>query len=317
MRPVRENDTIQIEITSFCPMNCSNCTRFCGHYGGKRKHWFMDFEAFKRAVDSLEGFKANQGVGIMGGEPVFHPEFEKMARYAAEKLGPENMGLWTCFPEEKKHLGPVIADCFGTVFLNDHSINEVIHCPFLVAVEEVVKDEMDMWYLVDRCWAQRSWSASINPLGAFFCEIAASMAALFDDPDSAWPIERGWWKKNPMDYVDQIRKWCRICGGAVPLQWRISTEITDDVSPKNLERLKEIESPKIERGEFQVHDLQMCHEKRKMAAYKDENYRQKIAARYGLFLVLNERGFMAPFKKIISPKAKVTVAAHQGAAHGK
>lgn len=316
MKSLRENDTIQIEVTSFCKLNCANCTRFAQHYGGKRKHWFMDFDTFKRAVDSLVGFKAAQGIGMMGGEPVFHPEFEKFARYMAEQLGPENCGLWTCFPQFSKEkmleLGSVVGDCFGTVFLNDHSRDDIIHCPFLVGIEEVVKDEEDMWYLVDHCWAQRSWSASINPLGAFFCEIAASMAALFDDPECAWPAQRGWWKKTPLDYGDQIRKWCPKCGGAVPLQWRVSTEIVDDVSPKNLERLQAIESPKIARGEYQTHDLQMCYEKRKSAAYKDEHYRQDIAARYGLFLALNDRGFMAPFKKIVNPKAKVNVQHHGG-----
>jgi hypothetical protein len=114
-----------------------------------------------------------------------------------------------------------------------------------------------------------------------------------------------------MDYVEQIRKWCPKCGGAVPLQWRVSTEIIDDLSPGNLERLKEIDSPKIRKGLFKVHDLVMIEEKRKMAAYKDENYRQKIAARYGLFLALNSRGFMVPFTKIVGPKAKVTVEAHR------
>jgi hypothetical protein len=110
-----------------------------------------------------------------------------------------------------------------------------------------------------------------------------------------------------MDYVDQIRKWCPLCGGAVPLQWRTSTEVVDDVSPKNLERLRAIDSPKIEKGEFIVHDLQMCQEKRKSATYKDEHYRNNIAARYGLFLALNQQGFMTPFQKIVKKKVSAAL----------
>lgn len=269
----------------------------------------MDLDTFKRAVDSMVGFK--HMTGVMGGEPVLHPLFAEFCKYLNSKIPPEQTGLWTCFPEGKEHLGPIIAETFGNIFINDHSRNDIIHCPFLVAIEEVVKDEMDMWYLIDHCWAQRSWSASINPLGAFFCEIAASFAAVFRDPETAWPIELGWWQKNPMDYVDQIKKWCPVCGGAVPLQWRVSTETVDDVSPGNLELLKKIGSPKIERGEFVVHDLQMCQEKRKSATYKDEHYRNNIAARYGLFLCLNQQGFMTPFQKIVgrNKSAAITVAA--------
>jgi hypothetical protein len=304
---IRDNDTIQLEITSFCPKNCSNCTRACGHYGGKVKHWFMDFETFQKSVDSMVGFKASQGVGIMGGEPLFHPEFEKFARYAAEKLGPETLGLWSCFPPEKKHLGPVIAECFTTVFPNDHTRQDVIHAPFLVSSKEVIKDPKDLFYLIDHCWAQKAWSASVNPNGAFFCEIAAALSVLFDIKKTAWPIEPQWWAKTPIDYVDQIKEFCPLCGGAIPLGWRYSLETVDDVSPGMLERLKAIESPKISREEYAVHNLQLCVEKRPQATYKDESYRQEIVRPYGLFLVLNDRGFMTPYSRIVGNK-KISLA---------
>lgn len=299
MRVIRENDTIQIEITSVCMNNCSNCTRFCGHY---KKPWFMEFDTFKQAVDSLVGFDGNQGVGLMGGEPLLHPQFKEFAEYAASKLTPQKLGLWSCFPESKAHLGQTIAECFGTVFVNDHSRPDVIHAPFLVSIREVIPDKLDMWYLIENCWAWRSWSASINPHGAYFCEIAASMAALFVDGETAWPVEKDWWARVPKDYREQMEKWCPLCGGAVPLQRRCSTEVVDDVSPGMLELLQCIDSPKIARGEYEVSDLQIRVDNRKMASYKDEHYRKAIAARYGLILVLNERGFMAPFKKIIDWK---------------
>ena len=294
MKPIRDCDTIQIEITNFCPKNCSNCTRFCHH---AKKPFFMSLDDFKRAVDSMVGFKAM--TGVMGGEPVLHPQFEEFCKYLNTKIPPEQTGLWTCFPEGKEHLGPLIADTFGHVFLNDHSRADILHAPFLVSIDEVVKDKGDMWYMIDYCWAQRSWSASINPNGAWFCEIAASMAMLFDIKETAWPVEPLWWTRVPMDYVDQIKKFCPMCGGAVPLKWRYSPEIVDDVSPLMLERLKEIDSPKIKRGEFEVHDLQMCQENRQKATYKDNNYRNDIAARYGLFLVINQKGFWTPFKKVV------------------
>ena len=41
----------------------------------------MDFETFKKAVDSMAGFAGI--VGIMGGEPTLHPHFTGMLDYYA------------------------------------------------------------------------------------------------------------------------------------------------------------------------------------------------------------------------------------------
>ena len=76
MRSPKDMQIIQIDITNACPNTCSNCTRFCGHH---KKPFFMDFDTFKQAVDSLQDFPGM--VGIIGGEPTLHPEFEKFADY--------------------------------------------------------------------------------------------------------------------------------------------------------------------------------------------------------------------------------------------
>ena len=52
MKSPQDMRIIQIDITNACFHRCSNCTRFCGHH---KKPFFMDFETFKRAVDSFEG----------------------------------------------------------------------------------------------------------------------------------------------------------------------------------------------------------------------------------------------------------------------
>ena len=72
----KDQKVIQIDVTNACVHRCSNCTRFCGHHN---KTFFMDFETFKNAVDSLEGYKGC--VGMIGGEPTLHPDFERFAEY--------------------------------------------------------------------------------------------------------------------------------------------------------------------------------------------------------------------------------------------
>ena len=67
---------IQIETTNACPKRCSNCTRFVGHH---KKPFMMNLETFMKAVDSLKGYPGL--VGIMGGEPTIHPDFEALVTY--------------------------------------------------------------------------------------------------------------------------------------------------------------------------------------------------------------------------------------------
>jgi hypothetical protein len=45
----------------------------------------MDFLTFKKAVDSLVDFPGM--VGIMGGEPTLHTEFENFVNYFADRIG--------------------------------------------------------------------------------------------------------------------------------------------------------------------------------------------------------------------------------------
>lgn len=292
MRPLLDMDTIQIEITNQCHKRCSNCTRLIGHH---KRPYFMDFEDFKKAVDSMADYP--KMTGMMGGEPLFHPEFERFCEYMGSKITPDRCGLWTCFPNGKEYYRDVIVKTFGHVFLNDQSRDDILHGPILVASQEL---EMKPWardYLIDKCWVQNSWSACINPHGAFFCEVAGALSILLEEEGAhGWPVKDGWWHKVPKDFVDQMERYCYLCGAAMPLKKRSSCEGPDDISPGMIERLKDI-SPKVKQGKYIKHDLKLERDERQIATYKDEHYRAGIAARYGIFLMHNDWGFQTPFLK--------------------
>jgi hypothetical protein len=289
MRMLFDMDTIQIEITNACINACSNCTRFCGH----QKPYFMSFKRFQEALDSMIGYP--NMTGFMGGEPLLHPEFEKFCDYALSKIPRGQLGLWSCFPKGFEKYRETICRTFGNIFLNDHTRTDIYHCPVLVAAEEMVEHRGRMFMLINECWLQNAWSAAINPNGAFFCEIAASMSILFGT-NKGWRVEKEWWMRTPKDYKDQIEEYCPKCGCAMPLPRRISVDRRDDISPGNLKRLKG-RSLKIDKGEYLVNNLQPSECPEEMASYKDQGYRDIIAARYGIFLILNEKGFLAPYLK--------------------
>jgi hypothetical protein len=339
MRSPATMDTIQIELTSACVLRCSNCTRMCGTH---KVPFFMEPELFRSAIDSLVEYSQQPQaiVGFMGGEPLLHPQFEEFCGYALTKIPREKLGLWSTFPAGGKYPAyrEVICKTFGSILLNDHSREDILHAPVLMAAEEyfrkpcdrcsgsgkrhlsemagdgpgqtvpcsgcegkgTITDDVNLFAAIDNCWVQNTWSASINPKGAFFCEVAAALSDLFDGPPG-WAVEPGWWKRTSKDFKEQMDYACRMCGAAMPLtRIRNSQDPKDDVSAGNLERLKAIGSRKVAHGEFALRetfefDQRLVNNTYPNQTYKDEEYRKGIAARYRIGLKLNQRGYWEPY----------------------
>jgi hypothetical protein len=251
----------------------------------------MNFDTFKRAVDSLDGFVGT--IGIMGGEPTMHPEFERFADYVADRfpdkkprgknaayprkdfmktihaMSVENgkrlcdpnkphvisdsIGLWSGMGMPYKKHYEIIQDVFARQELNDHT-NAMYHQCSLITRKELGVSDEDWFRLRDACWIQNIWSAAITPKGAFFCEIAGALDMLFDGP-GGWVIERDWWKREPNDFGEQLR-WCESCGFALDTFTRDANEEIDDVSPVMFERLKQIDSPRLKVGHVKVVEIE-------------------------------------------------------------
>ena len=289
LRLALESENLQIDVTSRCQNTCSSCHHLCGNFP---KQWDMTVEQFKRAVDSCEGFHS---ISLMGGDPVLNPYFEEFCLYLQEKVKRESCGLYTCFPPGKEHYRELIVKTFGRVFLNDHSRPDILHAPILVASEEMPFEPWVKAARIWRCWIQETWSFSVNPMGCWFCETAGSLAMLFNDGATAWPVEPGWWKRSPFEFKEQSDRWCKLCGAAFPMMKRPSVEGVDDVSPGMLKRLQEIGSPKIKAGKYVVHDMKTFQEDcRPKETYKDGAFRNQIAARYGIWLSTVPPGYSEP-----------------------
>jgi len=286
MRPILDMDNIQIEITNACHLDCSNCTRFCGHI---KKPFMMTEVEFQKAVDVSVDYP--KIVGIMGGEPLLHPQFKEFCEYALSKIPRERLGLWTALPKGKEKYAELICETFGHVFVNDHTRPDIFHAPLLIGVQEVVENKEDIWYPIDKCWVQNSWSASINPYGAYFCEVAAAMALLYEEPGDAWPVEEGWWKRIPKDFTAQMERWCPRCGASMPLSRRPSVDGQDDISPENFKALEK-KSRKLEK--CVVSTGLIVDKPQQMASYKENEYRNAIASRYNMYLTVNSHNYWEP-----------------------
>ena len=292
VRSLISMDTIQCEITNLCRNSCSNCTRFCGH----REPFFMTLDEYKQAVDSM--IKYQRMTGMQGGEPLLHPDFEKMCEYLRSKIPWRQCGLWTTLPEGYEHYREIICATFKHIFINDHTRPDIFHHPPLVGIEEVIEDKREMWAIIDQCWVQMSWSASIFPSGAWFCEIAGSMSMLFKEEERrGWPVEPGWWWRIPADFREQMEYFCPRCGFPIKVRRRASWEGIDDISPLNYERLRD-KSRKIEIGKYKLYDFadkDMTMAEAPLAKYKNTDYRNGIAKRYGMFIKVNDERFWTPY----------------------
>ena len=258
MRPLTEMSIIQIEVTNACWLKCANCTRHVGHH---KKPFFMSLNDISNAIDSLEGFKGN--VGIMGGEPTLHPKFEEICKLMKQKLPRHKREFWTSGFQWTKYKD-LIMDTFDRerIAYNEHSTPDGKHTPLLVSIDEVVEDKKLMWEMIDNCWIQNQWSAAITPKGGFFCEVAASLDYLFDGP-GGYKIEKGWWKKTPAQFQDQVKEYCRNCSGALPMKAESDgcggrdKPAFDTISKGNLEKLKKVGSQKVQAGHYKLFDKKL------------------------------------------------------------
>lgn len=255
MKNISDMDIIQIDVTNVCDKSCANCTRFCGHYRSE-KLYFMELDYYEKAVISLKDFPGI--IGMIGGEPTLHPRFSELCeilnRHIKEK---ERKGLWSNTGKKFQEHKEIITNTFGFFNLNDHLINEIIHTPILVASEDMIKDGRlteELWRKhTDTCWVQTTWSATITPKGAYFCEVAGTLDYLFDG-NIGWNLDKepDWWRKPIPEYAKQISWACRKCGCQLPLRPKRSTDEIDDVSESNLERLISVSSPKIKGGKYEI-----------------------------------------------------------------
>lgn len=254
MRPIanKANDTvIMIEVTNVCNRACCNCVRFCGHYR-KDKIFYVDPEDVRKYLKALRDFP--HFVGFIGGEPTLHPQFVELCHIMRDYRPKAKTGIWTntLTPQFRAYRG-LIEDTFYVLNYNDHTTN-ITHTPVLTVSGEVVADATERDEINSHCWLQETWSATITPKGAYFCEVAAMLAWLLDGPDGWDATDAGWWKKDIPEYREQMEWACKRCGAALPLVPRSSREQTDDVSPGMLKELIRVGSPKVLAGKYEIYN---------------------------------------------------------------
>ena len=227
MNPLEQSWHIHIDITQYCPDDCLYCSRYMRHQRKDHKY-NMSLDMFEKALWSLREFPNR--IGLMGGEPTIHPQFEQICEILQrEPILPEHGKYkgylrYSLFTEggpkfEKFKASGLIDRTFQYIAVFEHTPEQKAVCrhqPTTLAIGDMVKDKDLKDRLIDDCWAQKTWCPNITPKGAFFCELASGIDRIIDGP-GGWPVEKYWWKKTPEQYQDQVDRYCDLCGFPLPV----------------------------------------------------------------------------------------------------
>jgi len=223
-----------IDITNYCTMNsCIYCSRFLRHVP-ENKRYNLSLERIGTALAAYKGFPEH--IGIIGGEPLIHPQFKEMCQLLLKFNGKEKYGLFTSINPETSKYKDIIKKTFGFVAFNMHSPNQLTECkhqPLTLAAKDMVPNRQLRNEFYEQCFFRRRWCGTVNPLGAFHCEIAASIAYLIGQ--RGWEVKQGWWLN---DWHEQINL-CELCGGAVPQERQLLCDRVEKISPSILKLLKD------------------------------------------------------------------------------
>lgn len=236
---------IQIWATRACDKSCFGCTQG-SNLGGKLS--FISLDHFRQACESLRDYFGI--VGVFGGNPAIHPQFEDLCKILQEIIPFERRGLWSNNPLGK---GKIMRETFNpavsnlNVHLDQKAFDEFKrdwpearpfglerdsrHSPVYTALSDLVPDEGERWNLISRCDINQHWSAMIGvfrgELRGWFCEIAGAQAMLHQSdpnyPDTGIELNttafgRGmyWWQLPMTSFGEQVDVHCHSCG--VPLK---------------------------------------------------------------------------------------------------
>lgn len=205
---------IQIHVTRACDRACFHCTQGSNLRG---KPVMITPNQFEEACQSLKGYWGV--IGMFGGNPAIHPQFEKLCEIMSNYFPKEQRGLWCNHPLGK---GKIMQKTFNVrvsnlnlhtsreayqEFITDwpESVHKLIgkkesrHSPVLVAMKDQVdlptpehdgtrvpNTEGNRWNLIANCDINQTWSAMVcyvpgRGVRGFFCEIAGMMAMMHSD----------------------------------------------------------------------------------------------------------------------------------------
>lgn len=190
---------IQIWVTRACDRACFGCTQGSNLRSHPKDDMYITLENFEIACKSLRNYYGV--VGMFGGNPALHPQFEQLCEIMRKHISWKHRGLWCNNPLGKGH---IMAQTFnpGVSNLNVHMDQKAYdefkatwpksrpfglkedsrHSPVHGDMKLLIPDEEERWKLISNCDINKHWSAMTaqfrGQMRGWFCEIAGSQSIL-------------------------------------------------------------------------------------------------------------------------------------------
>ena len=252
MKILKEKWHTHLDITTVCCNSCMYCSRYMRHTPNKdRGH--MSLEYFEKALDTLLDWPNR--IGLMGGEPTLHPDFARICEIMRDpKRNHPNYhrlmnrySLFTTGGPSYEKLREVIGWTFHYVEVFEHNPDQTaicMHQPTTLAIQDVIEDANLREELINDCWVDKTWCATINEYGAYFCEVAAAIDRVTNKGGRAFALTNDWWMRTPddADYKKQLEL-CQLCGMPVPVEREVLATGKERISEGLFNILKECGSP--------------------------------------------------------------------------
>lgn len=229
-----KNKRVNIVVTNHCNLSCGSCHQLCSLFQTYQpsKLWNIPIEQLDYDIKVLTHSKGTNppSIGIFGGEPTLHPEWEEILN-VVKKHHTTQFDVWTN-NTQPDHLVPI-----PNIRYRLGNKKDTMHRATLVAACDVYQrsDKNFYWNIAhDSCRMWRSCRSVIYDNRAYLCEPAAAFDRLTLGA-AQWEQSKGWKVVigvNPLDQstnaiAAQGKEFCYRCGFCIehPL-WQKVTDPT-------------------------------------------------------------------------------------------
>lgn len=246
-KPIGKRWLCHIDITNHCEakFGCSYCTRYIRHLRPDQKY-FMPLDYFETVLESLKYYPTQ--IGIMGGLPTKHPQFNEICEILQSKFPKEKLLVWTSGEPEYAKFKPIIEKTFGGMSYNEHNEEQKELCEHQVttlALNEVIDDKELQDELISNCWVLDYWCPTIgyrpDYKGAFVCELMLGLDIILGaNKGIDFVADPFWWNRpvNDPEYLEQLNTYCQYCSMCLPSEKQLLKDKVEKISPKFSEILK-------------------------------------------------------------------------------